>query len=86
MARRNSCRPKRPTALDINLYFRNELLLMLERAGFADVVVHGEHTEGRTTSDDAFLVFVAKVVRLSGSNPPEGCYVLGLPPWPQWLG
>lgn len=46
--------------LDINLYFKNELLLMLERAGFADVVVHGEHTEVEPTSDDEFLVFVAK--------------------------
>jgi SAM-dependent methyltransferase len=46
--------------LDIGLYFRNELLLMLERAGFADIVVHGEHTERRPTSDDDFLVFVAR--------------------------
>jgi SAM-dependent methyltransferase len=46
--------------LDIGLYFRNELLLMLERAGFADVVVHGEHTEREPTSDDDFLVFVAR--------------------------
>ena len=46
--------------LDIGLYFKNELLLMLERAGFADVVVHGEHTEAEPTSDDEFLVFVAK--------------------------
>jgi SAM-dependent methyltransferase len=46
--------------LDIGLYFRNELLLMLERAGFADVVVHGEHVERAPTSDDDFLVFVAR--------------------------
>jgi SAM-dependent methyltransferase len=45
--------------LTINLYFRNELLLMLERAGFTDVVVHGEHTEREATSDDEFIVFVA---------------------------
>ena len=48
--------------LDIGLYFKNELLLMLERAGFADVVVHGEHTEAVPTSDDDFLVFVTKKV------------------------
>jgi SAM-dependent methyltransferase len=47
-------------ALHINLYFRNELLLMLERAGFANVLVHGEHTERDPTSDDDFLVFVAE--------------------------
>ena len=46
--------------LNIGLYFRNELLLMLERAGFANVVVHGEHAERDPTSDDDFLVFVAK--------------------------
>jgi SAM-dependent methyltransferase len=46
--------------LDIGLYFRNELLLMLERAGFDDVVVHGEHTERDATSEDEFLVFVAR--------------------------
>ena len=46
--------------LHINLYFRNELLLMLERAGFAHVLVHGEHTERAPTSDDDFLVFVAE--------------------------
>jgi hypothetical protein len=46
--------------LSICLYFPNELLLMLERVGFADVVVHGEHREAAPTSDDDFLVFVAR--------------------------
>lgn len=46
--------------LDIGLYFRNELLLMLELAGFTDVVVHGEHTEREPTADDDFVVFVAR--------------------------
>jgi hypothetical protein len=46
--------------LNICLYFKNELLLMFERAGFADVVVHGEHREAAPTSDDDFLVFVAR--------------------------
>jgi hypothetical protein len=46
--------------LNIGLYFRNELLLMLERTGFGNVAVHGEHTEAEPTSDDDFLVFVAK--------------------------
>jgi hypothetical protein len=43
----------------MSLYFPNELLLMLERAGFTDVVVHGEHTEAEPASTDDFLVFVA---------------------------
>lgn len=46
--------------LNICLYFRNELLLMLERAGFVNILVHGEHREARPTSDDDFLVFVAR--------------------------
>jgi len=46
-------------ALTINLYFRNELVLMLERAGFADVVVQGDHNDAEPTPEDDFLVFVA---------------------------
>ena len=45
--------------LTINLYFRNELLLMLERAGFADVRVQGDHNDLPATSEDEFVVFVA---------------------------
>ena len=46
--------------LTIGLYFRNELLLMLEQAGFADVEVQGDHNDRPATSDDEFIVFVAK--------------------------
>jgi SAM-dependent methyltransferase len=46
--------------LTIGLYFRNELLLMLERAGFANVVVQGDHNDSDATSEDDFLVFVAR--------------------------
>ena len=46
--------------LTINLYFRNELLLLLERAGFADVRIEGDHNDLPPTADDEFLVFVAK--------------------------
>jgi SAM-dependent methyltransferase len=46
--------------LDIGLYFKNELLLMLERAGFNDVVVHGDHVVADPTPDDDFIVFVAR--------------------------
>ena len=47
--------------LHIGMYFKNEMLLMLEKAGFTDVVVHGEHQERSPTSDDEFIVFVARV-------------------------
>ena len=46
--------------LTINLYFRNELSLLLEQAGFADVVVEGDHNDLPATSEDEFLVFVAR--------------------------
>lgn len=45
--------------LDIGLYFKNEILLMLERAGFDDVTVHGDHVAADPTPDDDFIVFVA---------------------------
>jgi len=46
--------------LDDGHYFRNELRLMLERTGFVDVVVHGEHEEREPRADDDFLVFVGR--------------------------
>jgi SAM-dependent methyltransferase len=46
--------------LNIGLYFGNELLLMLERAGFSNVVVQGDHNDKEPTDDDDFLVFVAR--------------------------
>jgi len=46
--------------LDIGLYFASELLLMLERVGFAEVTVEGDHNDMPATSDDDFLVFVAR--------------------------
>ncbi|GJM38743.1 MAG: methyltransferase [Acidimicrobiales bacterium] len=42
------------------VYFEDELRQMLERAGFRDIVVHGEHERRPPTSDDVFLVFAAK--------------------------
>lgn len=47
-------------ALDLGLYFKNELGLMLERAGFVDVVVQGAYEERSATAADDFLVFVAR--------------------------
>jgi hypothetical protein len=47
-------------ALTINLYFKHELVLMLEQAGFDDVEVQGDHNDAEPTPDDDFLVFVAK--------------------------
>jgi SAM-dependent methyltransferase len=47
-------------SLQMTLYFKNELLLLLERAGFTDVVVHGDYRDEPPTGDTAFLAFVAK--------------------------
>jgi SAM-dependent methyltransferase len=46
--------------LTMRLYLRNELLLLLEQAGFADVEVQGDHTEAEATRDHDFVVFVAR--------------------------
>ena len=46
--------------ITLNLYFKNELLLMLERAGFADIIVHGDHKGAPPTKDSDFVVYVAK--------------------------
>lgn len=46
--------------ISIRSYFRDELLLMLERAGFADVDVRGDHTDEPATAEHEFLVFVAR--------------------------
>jgi SAM-dependent methyltransferase len=47
-------------ALAMTVYFKDELVLLLERAGFVDVVVRGGYADSEPTSDDDFLVFVAR--------------------------
>lgn len=46
--------------LTINLYFKDEVPALLERAGFTDVVVEGDHNDAAPTPEDDFLVFVAR--------------------------
>jgi SAM-dependent methyltransferase len=46
--------------LHINFYFKNELLMMLEQAGFRDVEVRAGHQERPATANDDFLVFIAR--------------------------
>jgi SAM-dependent methyltransferase len=45
--------------LSMRMYFRDELLLLLERAGFERVRVEAGYTGAEPTADDDFLVFVA---------------------------
>jgi len=46
--------------LELMLYFTHEIVLMLERAGFADVEVRAGYTDEPPTRDDDFVVFVAQ--------------------------
>jgi len=46
--------------ISLRSYFRDEIVLMLGKAGFADVVVRGGYTDAEPSPDDDFLVFVAK--------------------------
>ena len=46
--------------LTMRAYFRNELVLLLENAGFSDIEVCGHHNDAEPTGDDDFLVFVAR--------------------------
>ncbi len=46
--------------ISIRGYFRDELLLLLERAGFAEVEVRGGYREDAPAVDDDVLVYVAR--------------------------
>jgi SAM-dependent methyltransferase len=46
--------------LSMRAYFRDELLLMLDLAGFGDVVVRGDYTDAEPTADNEFLVYIAR--------------------------
>jgi len=44
----------------MSLYFKDEIVLMLERAGFRDVEVRAAYTDAEPTGEDDFLVFIGK--------------------------
>jgi hypothetical protein len=46
--------------LQENLYFHNEILLMLAHAGFAEVTVRTGYSAREPTANDTMLVFVAR--------------------------
>ena len=46
-------------ALREDIYFKNELLLMLKVAGFREITVHGDYTDEPPTADHKELVFTA---------------------------
>ena len=41
-------------------YSKNELVLMLERAGFGDIEIYGDYSDEPATADHAYLLFVAR--------------------------
>ena len=45
--------------IDMHHYFADELRMMIERAGFRDAVIHGDHVDAPPTADDEFVVVVA---------------------------
>lgn len=46
--------------LKMTMYFKDELVLMLERTDFAEIGVRGQYNDAEPTSEDDFVVLVAK--------------------------
>lgn len=46
--------------ISLRMYFRDELLLMLERARFTEIEVKGDYTDEDATADSDFLVYIAR--------------------------
>ena len=46
--------------LRANMYFKNEMLLMLEKAGFYHIQVMGEYKDELATSQHKNIVFIAR--------------------------
>lgn len=58
--------------LTLTLYFKDEIVLMLERAGFVDVTVRAALTDAEPTAADDFLVYTARrPAELPSSDGPE---------------
>ena len=47
-------------ALSMRMYFRDELLLLLERAGFSEIDVRGGYAGETPTADSDVLVYTAR--------------------------
>jgi hypothetical protein len=47
-------------SISMRMYFRNELQLMLERAGFSEVDVRGDYTDQPAAANQDFLVYLAR--------------------------
>ena len=58
--------------LTLTLYFKDEIVLMLERAGFVDVTVRAALTDAEPTGADDFLVFTARKPAALPSSDASG--------------
>ena len=47
-------------SLTTNLYFRDEVVLLFERAGFEEIEVRGAYNDAPPTPDDDFLVYLGR--------------------------
>ena len=58
--------------LTITLYFKDEIALMLERAGFVDLTVAAALTDAEPAATDDFLVFTARKPAAPASSDGRG--------------
>ena len=58
--------------LEMTLYFKDEIVLMLERTGFRDVEVRAAYTDAEPTGEDDFLVFIARKAPRGGEPRQTG--------------
>ena len=42
------------------IYFKNEMLLMLEKVGFRDIVIHGDYQRTEATAEHKILTYIAR--------------------------
>ena len=54
--------------LTSNIYFKNEMLLMLRQAGFDEINLQGDFTEADATPEYGAVVFIAKKKPLSATK------------------
>jgi hypothetical protein len=52
--------------LAMTLYFTHEIVLMLERTGFVDIELRAGYDDRPPTSDDDFVVFIARKPAVAG--------------------
>ena len=57
---RNGVHEGEEHVLRMSLYFTPELVSLLERAGFDDIMLRGDYTDEEPNADTDFVVFIAR--------------------------